>query len=60
MSVPYPCPECGGVLDLDTEAETPQEWFRVGIAAMSYTEEVLRPCIVAACTGCEFVIEVAA
>jgi hypothetical protein len=58
MIAPYPCPECGGVLDVDEAAQTPQEWFRPNIGGMPYLETILRPCVAAGCTSCEFVIEV--
>ena len=58
MIAPYPCPECGGALDVDEHAETDVEMFRVGIGAMPYTEVVKRPAVVAGCCACEFAIEV--
>jgi len=59
MLAPYPCPECGGKLDVDEHAETEQTMWRKGTPGfMPYVEVVLRPAVVAGCTACEFALEV--
>jgi hypothetical protein len=58
MTTPFKCPECGSPLDLDDKAETEQTVWHPNVGGMPYIETILRPCVIAACTGCEFVIEV--
>jgi hypothetical protein len=59
MIAPYPCPDCGGALDLDPESETEVTIWRKGTSGvMPYLDTLRRPCVVAACTSCEFCTEV--
>jgi hypothetical protein len=49
---PFPCPECGGTLAVDTEAETESPVWR---AKEARVEMVHRKLPVAFCSACEFV-----
>lgn len=51
------CPECGGVLTIDETAETEEQVVRQAPGRMPYVETVRRPCVIAACSACEFCIE---
>jgi hypothetical protein len=58
---PYPCPECGGVLEVDTceRGQTIAPAFLVcrnGEAPR--LEQRRRPAVVALCTACEYVLEI--
>jgi hypothetical protein len=59
-TVPNTCPSCGAAVDI-TEAEAETEvtiapgYFVVGRSSL---DTARRPCIVAACTGCEWLVEV--
>lgn len=52
------CPECGGHLDLDVNAQAETTVHVAPPAAMPYLEKRLRPAIVAFCTECEFALEI--
>jgi hypothetical protein len=52
------CPLCGAKLYVDKQAETLSTVYRINPGGMPYVEHVLRPATVAACSGCEFVVEV--
>lgn len=52
------CPDCGSRLFIDQDAKTSMTWRRQQPGTMPYLEEVLRPAVVAFCTGCEFAIEI--
>ena len=59
MTTPFCCPDCGAPLDLDERAETEDEIWRRGTPGVpQFVEKILRTCVVAFCTGCEFAIEV--
>lgn len=58
MTTPFVCPNCGGPLDLDDQAETEQTTWHRNKGGMPYVETILRPAVVASCSTCEFCIEV--
>jgi hypothetical protein len=51
------CPECGSVVEIDEHAETESPVWKPNPGGMPYIENVIRPAIVAFCTGCEFAVE---
>jgi len=52
---PYPCPECGGNLHVDTGAQTESPTYKKDSQRV---EIVLRPATVAFCASCDFAIEI--
>lgn len=58
MTTPYTCPLCCSPIDLDDQAETVNQIYRVNPGGVPYVELVVRKAVVEFCTGCEFAIEV--
>lgn len=57
---PSVCPDCGARIDLDDQAETVSPVYRPNPGGMPYVDLVVRKAVVAACSGCEFCVEVRA
>lgn len=59
MTTPYACPECGGKLFLDPDAETDVVIVCKGIAIVGRPLTTLRIRVaVAFCSSCEFSLEI--
>ena len=58
MTTPYTCPDCGGNLELDEQAETETAVLRQAPKTVPYIEKVRRSAVVAFCSSCEFCLEV--